>query len=125
MDATVLAATSRPSGPETSRFWIGMLILWAGLAAMFGLEWGIGLIGVGVIHIACQVWRTLNKLPSLWAGHAIGVVFVLAGSFLYMAGEEVAVFPVLVISAGSVVMMAPNLSTAPGQDVSESSNQSS
>lgn len=57
----------------------GLFFLWVGVAALVGVGWGPGLLGVGVIALGAQAFRRSRRLEVDRFGLMIGAFFVLAG----------------------------------------------
>jgi transcriptional regulator with XRE-family HTH domain len=92
--------------PYYVRIGLGLLVFWIGIAWLFNLGLGIGLLGVGAIYIGTQLWRvTIQRLRFMWEQVALGCVFLLAGSAA-LFGLEVRVGAILLIGAGCLMMFS-------------------
>lgn len=84
----------------------GLLLVWIGIAWLFDLGLGIGLIGVGAIYLFGQIMRvTVSKLPCLWELVATGLVCLLAG-IGYLAGFEIRFGALLLVAIGLGLLVA-------------------
>lgn len=84
----------------------GLLFIWVGVAALFGVGWGYGLLGVGVIILGTQLGHLmLGEGRVDWFSTIVGVMFVLGGVWA-LFGIQVSLVPILVIVAGVALMLS-------------------
>ena len=84
----------------------GLLFIWVGVATLFNVGWGYGLIGVGVISLGSQIAHMMAGEPRIdWFGTIVGLVFLFGGIWV-LFGIQVSLVPVLVIVAGIVLLLS-------------------
>ena len=82
-----------------------LFFIWVGIALLTKRGLGVGLVGVGVITLACQAARKLFnlKLEGFWI--VVGVLFVVGGLWeIYEPKLELV--PVLLILAGLALLVS-------------------
>ncbi len=77
----------------------GVLFLWIGFALLAHVGWGAGLIGVGVITLGAQAWRSHVGVKVDRFALVVGAVFLLCGVWNLFA-LRVELVPLLFIAAG-------------------------
>jgi len=100
---------SRTNGSNTDRRLNavsgGVLLIWIGIAMLFGFGWGTGLVVVGIILLGEQSvrWIYSVKFSKFWV--IAGVVTVLSG-ILILFGVKVSLVPVLLIAFGVALLLS-------------------
>lgn len=95
-----------PANDPSARIGTGMLAFWIGIAWLFNLGLGIGLLGVGAVYLVGQVGRiTIDKKPIMWELVATGVVFFIAG-LATLIGLEIQIPAVLLVVIGCMMMLS-------------------
>ena len=77
----------------------GLFFIWIGIAFLLHLDWGVGLLGVGVLMIGKQIARKFMTLPmeTFWIG--VGILFILCGIWGVL-NVSVSLIPIVCIVAG-------------------------
>lgn len=84
----------------------GLLFVWVGIAALFNVGWGYGLIGVGVIILASQVAHmVLGEFRIDVFSTVVGLIFLLGGIWALFS-IQVGLVPILCIVAGVALMLS-------------------
>jgi hypothetical protein len=83
----------------------GVLLIWIGIAMLFDVGWGGGLIVVGIILLGEQTarWIYSVKFNKLWV--IAGLIAVFAG-ILILSGVKVSLIPVLLIAFGISLLIS-------------------
>lgn len=83
----------------------GLFFLWVGIALLTNLNWGIGLLGVGVIVLGGQAARKYVHLTleAFWL--VVGVLFVMGGIWELLS-VRVGIIPVVCIAAGVLLLVS-------------------
>lgn len=83
----------------------GLFFLWAGIALLTNLGWGIGLFGVGVIVLGGQAARRYAHLTleAFWV--VVGVLFVMGGIWELLS-VQVGMIPIVCIVAGVLLLLS-------------------
>lgn len=90
----------------------GFFFIWIGIAFLVGLDWGTGLLGVGIIGLAIQATRRYFGLAIDGFGLVVGIVFVVAGLWELLKvrlGEAPipgGLMPILSIVVGAVLVVS-------------------
>jgi hypothetical protein len=90
----------------------GFFFIWTGIAFLADLDWGTGLLGVGMIGLATQAVRRYFGLAIDGFGLVIGIVFVVAGvrELLQLRLGEAPIpgglMPILSIVIGAVLVVS-------------------
>ncbi len=77
----------------------GLFFIWIGIAFLLHLDWGVGLLGVGVLMVAKQLARKYMALPVEMFWIIVGVLFILCGIW-GMLNVTVSLIPIVCIVAG-------------------------
>lgn len=77
----------------------GVLLVWAGVALLANVGWGVGLVGVGVITLGAQVWRRFLGVKVDRFSVIVGALFAIVGIW-NLFELRVDVVPLLFIAAG-------------------------
>lgn len=84
----------------------GLLFVWVGVAVMFGVGWGYGLLGVGVIILGSQVVHLMmGEFRLDWFSTIVGLLFVIGGIWVLFS-IQVGLVPILAIVAGVALMLS-------------------
>ena len=84
----------------------GLLFVWVGIAALFSVGWGYGLIGVGVIILGSEIAHVmLGEFRFDVFSTIVGLIFLLGGTWT-LFGLKVALVPILCIVAGVALMLS-------------------
>jgi hypothetical protein len=84
----------------------GVLFIWAGIAALFNVGWGYGLIGVGLIILGSQVAHLMvGESRTDWFSTIVGLMFLFGGIWV-LFGIQVSLVPILVIVAGVALLLS-------------------
>lgn len=84
----------------------GLLFVWVGVAVLFGVGWGYGLLGVGVIILGTQVAHLMMGEVRLdWFSTIVGLMFVIGGIWVLFS-IQVGLVPILSIVAGVALMLS-------------------
>ncbi len=83
----------------------GLFFIWTGVAVLFDVGWGWGLLGVGIITLGVQVARRYFdlRLEGFWV--VVGFIFVLAG-VLELLDFQLGLLPILCIAAGIALVVS-------------------
>lgn len=91
----------------TAATW-GALLVWVGVAVLFGVGWGYGSLAFGLIILAGEVLHSMIGSYRLdWFATVVGVMFTVGGIWT-LFNLQVALLPVLFIVAG-VALIASTL----------------
>lgn len=85
----------------------GLFFIWAGIALLAHVDWGLGLLCLGIIILGAQVTRMYFglKLEGFWV--AAGFCFVLGGVW-QLFNLQLGLLPVLCPAAG-IALLVPTL----------------
>ena len=84
----------------------GLLFIWVGVAVLFSVGWGYGLLGVGVIILMAQLAHlVVGEFRLDWFSIIVGVIFLLGGVWSVFS-IQVGLVPVLCIAAGVALMLS-------------------
>ena len=84
----------------------GVLFIWVGIAALFNVGWGYGLIGVGVIILGSQIAHILVGETHIdWFSTIVGLMFLFGGIWI-LFGIQVSLVPIFVIVAGVALLLS-------------------
>jgi hypothetical protein len=80
-------------------------VAWVGIAWLVDVQLGVALLGIGIITLAGQAarWSFSLKLEGIWL--LVGTGFLLGGIW-HLAEVELSPFPVLLIVAGSALLLS-------------------
>ncbi|HET6936777.1 MAG TPA: hypothetical protein VFI72_18175, partial [Candidatus Angelobacter sp.] len=83
----------------------GAFFIWIGIAFLLHLDWGAGLLGVGVLMIGKQIARKFMTLPveTFWMG--IAILFILCGIWGVL-NVSVSLIPIVCILAGVALVIS-------------------
>lgn len=83
----------------------GLFFLWAGIAWLAGIGWGVGLLVTGFIILGAQVARKHFDfdVEGFWV--AVGILFVLGGVWQWL-DVRVALVPILLVLAGIALLLS-------------------
>ncbi len=83
----------------------GLFFIWTGVAVLFDVGWGWGLLGVGIITLGAQAARRYFglRLEGFWI--AVGFFFVLAGVWEFL-DFQLGLLPILCIAAGVALVIS-------------------
>jgi transcriptional regulator with XRE-family HTH domain len=99
--------------PYEVRVGTGMLICWLGIAWFLDLGLGIGLLGLGIVYFAGQLFRVaVVRQAVLWEMIVLGALCLLAGS-AYLMGLEVRVGAVALIGIGCLMIFSRRTNRLP------------
>ena len=87
----------------------GLFFLWIGIALLTNLNWGVGILGAGVLVLGEQVARKCMalKLETFWT--VVGTLFILGGIW-GLFNVRVSLVAILCIVAGAVLLLSALLS---------------
>jgi hypothetical protein len=83
----------------------GAFFVWVGVALLIGASIGVGLLGVGVVVLAAQVFRTAFGLRREGFWIFVGLAFLVTGAWRVL-GVEMPLAPVLLIAVGVLFLVA-------------------
>lgn len=84
----------------------GLLFVWVGVAVLFGVGWGYGLLGVGAIILGSQVAHLMvGEFRLDWFSTIVGLIFLLGGIWTLFS-IQVGLVPILCIAAGVALMLS-------------------
>ncbi len=84
----------------------GLLFVWVGVAVLFGVGWGYGLLGVGVIILGTQVAHlAIGEVRLDWFSTIVGLMFAIGGIWVLFS-IQVGLVPILSIVAGVALMLS-------------------
>ena len=83
----------------------GAFFLWVGIATIAQWDWGVGLIGVGLITLTTQAARSQFGLPIEVFWVVAGLLFALGGIW-ELFQVEVRLGPVLLVVIGLVLLVS-------------------
>lgn len=81
----------------------GLFFIWIGIAFLLHLDWGIGLLGVGVLMIATQIARKYVGLPLETFWIVVGALFMLCGIWEVFS-VRLSLIPIICIVAGVALL---------------------
>jgi hypothetical protein len=83
----------------------GLFFIWMGIALFGHIDWGAGLLGVGIITLGAQAARKYFdlKLEGFWL--AVGFLFVVGGS-CKLFNVHLGLVPILCIVAGIALLVS-------------------
>jgi len=83
----------------------GTFILWVGIALMWDVGWGVGLLGVGLITLAGQAARHYVHLKPEGFWVVVGALFLIGGlGELYQL--EIPMGPIVLMMAGLTLLIS-------------------
>lgn len=92
----------------------GLLFVWVGVAVLFDVGWGYGLLGVGAIILGSQVAHLMvGEFRLDWFSTIVGLILLLGGIWALFS-IQVGLVPILCIAAG-VALMLSALTSRPAQ----------
>lgn len=101
-----IAGSREHSHRQLSAVAWGLLFVWAGVAVLFGVGWGYGLLGVGVIILGSQVVHLMvGEFQLDWFSTIVGLLFLLGGIWS-LFNIQVGLVPILAIVAGVALMLS-------------------
>lgn len=83
----------------------GAFFLWVGIALLSEADWGVGLLGVGLITLAGQAARRYFKLKLEGFWVVVGVLF-LVGGLGALSKLELPMGPIVLIAAGLALLIS-------------------
>ena len=83
----------------------GAFFVWVGIALLWNVGWGVGLLGIGLITLAAQVARRCFKLKLEGFWVVVGVLFVLGGIGA-QAQVELPLAPIVLLVAGVALLVS-------------------
>lgn len=93
--------------PRLPTLGFGLLSIWIGIAWFFEFGFAVGLTGVGVVWIGCQVLQVvLFKRGVQWHEVTIGSFFLISGAVTLLDLQMMKVLPVLLIAAGCMLAIS-------------------
>jgi hypothetical protein len=94
----------RVASAVTARGW-GLFFIWIGVAVLFNVGWGAGLLGVGILTLGAQVARKYFglRLEGFWV--LAGFFFVLGGIW-ELVDLRLGLLPVLCIAVGIALLVS-------------------
>jgi uncharacterized membrane protein len=98
------SVTNRGLGKRLDAASWGLFFIWVGVALLADLGWGLGLVGVAAIIFLKQTARRYfgRRLESFWV--AVGVLFLLGGTWeLYQI--QISLVPILLIAVGGALLL--------------------
>ncbi|HEY6909168.1 MAG TPA: hypothetical protein VI356_07350 [Myxococcales bacterium] len=83
----------------------GLFFLWVGAAWLAGIDWGLGLVVTGLIVLGAQLARRRFALgvEGFWV--AIGILFVLSGTWQSF-NVRIGLVPVVCLMAGVALLVS-------------------
>jgi hypothetical protein len=83
----------------------GFFFIWIGVAFLLHLDWGIGLLGVGVLMVGKQLARKYMALSveTFWV--VVGALFILCGIWASLS-VRVSLLPIVCIFAGAALLFS-------------------
>jgi hypothetical protein len=90
---------------QLDAIWWGLFFVWAGIALLANLGWGIGILGVGILILGGQAARKYLSLTleTFWA--LVGALFVLGGVW-ELLNISVSLLPVVCIVVGVLLLVS-------------------
>ena len=98
-----LSATNKGIGRKLDAAGWGIFFVWVGVSLLFGLSWGVGLVGIAAIIFLKQAARRYfgRRLERFWV--VVGVLSLFGGVWeLYQI--QVGLAPILLIVVGGVLL---------------------
>lgn len=95
----------------------GLFFIWVGIAFLLNLDWGMGLLGVGVLMIGKQIARKYMGLPLEMFWIVVGSLFILCGIWALLS-VRVSLIPIICIVAGAA-LLASALAARPAEPKSD------
>ncbi len=83
----------------------GFFFIWIGVAFLLKLDWGIGLLGVGILMVGKQIARKSMALPLETFWLVVGAFFILCGLWAALS-VRVSLLPVVCIGAGTALLVS-------------------
>lgn len=84
----------------------GLLFVWVGVAVLFDVGWGYGLLGFGLIILAGEVLHeVIGAYRFDWFSTIVGLMFAIGGIWA-LFNFQLALVPVLCIAAGIALMVS-------------------
>lgn len=83
----------------------GLFFVWAGVALIADIGWGVGLLGVGVITLGAQVARKSFGLAAEGFWIVVGLLFALGGVW-ELLGVQFSLVPIVLIAAGAALLLS-------------------
>ena len=83
----------------------GLFFVWAGVALIADVGWGLGLLGVGIITLAAQAGRRYFGLAAEGFWIVVGLLFVLGGVW-ELLGVRFSLVPIVLIVAGGALLLS-------------------
>lgn len=83
----------------------GFFFIWIGIAFLLNVDWGIGLLGVGILMVGKQIARKYMALQVETFWLMVGALFVLGGVWELFA-VRVSLIPILCITAGAALLIS-------------------
>ena len=83
----------------------GVFFVWIGIALIFGIGWGVGLLGVGIITLGAQFSRRYVGLTFESFSMVVGLIFCVAGVWELLA-LQIGLVPVVLIIAGAALLLS-------------------
>jgi hypothetical protein len=94
----------------------GLFFLWVGIAFLTNLNWGIGLLGVGIIVLGGQAARRYVHLTLEVFWVVVGVLFIMGGVWELLS-VRVGMIPIVCIVAGVLLLVSALRGRPRGQQV--------
>lgn len=98
-------ADGRATAHKLEEFAWGFFFVWIGVAFLLKLDWGIGLLGVGVLMVGKQIARKYVSLPVEIFWLVVGVFFILCGIWASIS-VHVSLLPIVCIAAGAALLIS-------------------
>ncbi|MFC1475726.1 hypothetical protein ACFLQW_01835 [Candidatus Zixiibacteriota bacterium] len=103
------AAEKRELGRKLSTVGWALFFIWIGIAFLAEFSIPVGLLGVGIITLAMQVWRVISQLKLEWFWVVVGALFTIGGIW-DLAEPEIPLIPMLLIIAGVLLLLSVTIS---------------
>jgi hypothetical protein len=81
----------------------GLFFIWTGIALLAGIDWGFGLLGVGIITLGGQLARKYFGLTFEGFRVVVGVLFF-AGGVWELLSVRIGLVPIVLIIAGAALL---------------------
>lgn len=83
----------------------GLFFIWIGTAFLLHVDWGVGLLGVGILMVGKQMARKYMGLPLEIFWIAVGAVFILA-SIWQALSVRVSLLAIICIASGVALLFS-------------------
>lgn len=102
---TAEEAEKRALGQKLGTIGWALFFIWIGVGFLLGMNIGLALLGLGVIALALQIARGVNRVKLEWFWVGVGALFFLGGIW-ELTDPDVPLVPVLLILAGVLLLLS-------------------